>query len=268
MVPTRSRVPNTSRFASALVATNLKASLALRGAFALQAAFMLLNNVTFFIVWVLFFHRFESIGGWELGDVGLLFGVAAAGFGVSVVLAGGLDRLSAAILDGDLDPVLVQPKHPLLQELGSRSRASGWGDIATGAVFLAIEGALWSERLPLALGAILASAAVFTAAGVLFHSAAFWLGRVETLARQAHEFTLTFSLYPQPLFGGTVRILLFTAIPAGFVSYLPVEVVRSPDPLAFAAAIAGAAAFTLLALGVFALGLRQYESGNRFGVRG
>lgn len=256
-----------ARFAVALVAINLKATLALRGALLVQAAFMLLNNLTFFVVWVLFFHRFDSIGGWQLGDVGLLFGIVALGYGLSVVLTGGVDVLSQAILDGDLDEVLVQPKHPLMQQIASRSRASGWGDIGTGILFLGVLGYLWTARLPLILTAACASALVFTSAGVIAHSMAFFLGRVETLARQVHEFTLTFSLYPQPLFGGAVRVLLFTVVPAGFVSHLPVALVRSPAPWAFAAVVGGAALFVALALVVFALGLRQYESGSRFGQR-
>ena len=247
---------------------SLRASFALRGAFMLQAVLMLVNNVTFFLVWVLFFNRFDSVGGWELNDVALLFGVAASGFGLSVVLFGGLERLSESIVEGDLDQVLIQPKHPLLQEIGSRSRPSGWGDMATGFLFLAVAGGLSPERLPLALLAVIASAIVLTSAGVIFHCAAFWLGRVEALSRQAHEMMLTFSLYPEPLFSGFVRIVLFTAVPAGFASYLPVDLVRSPDVRSVLALVAGASVFAALALTMFSRGLRHYQSGSRFGLRG
>ena len=42
---------NTLSFTRALVATNLKAALALRSAFVIQVVFMALNNLTFFVFW-------------------------------------------------------------------------------------------------------------------------------------------------------------------------------------------------------------------------
>ena len=50
----------TLRFLRALVATNLKASFALRGAFWMQVFFMLFNNLIFFVMWWIFFDRFEE----------------------------------------------------------------------------------------------------------------------------------------------------------------------------------------------------------------
>ena len=46
---------DTLRFTRALIATNLKASFALRGSFWIQAAFMVMNNLIFFSVWWIFF---------------------------------------------------------------------------------------------------------------------------------------------------------------------------------------------------------------------
>ena len=44
-------VANSLSFTRALVTTNLKAALALRGAFVIQVVFMALNNLTFFVFW-------------------------------------------------------------------------------------------------------------------------------------------------------------------------------------------------------------------------
>lgn len=262
------RAVNLCAFVVALAGTNLKASLALRGAFWLQATFMLLNNVTFFTMWLIFFDRFEQVGGWQLHDVTVVFGVVAGGFGLAAVLAGGVPVLAKAIVEGELDPLLVQPKSALVQSAASRSTASGWGDLATGVGFLAIGGRSDVGILLTAPLAIVASGAAFAGMGILFQSLAFWLGRVETLARQLAEFTLTFSLYPRPLFGGALRVLLFTAVPAGFVGWLPVNAVREPGAATTALALVGAGGLFALAAVVFERGLRQYESGNRFGLRG
>ena len=64
---------------------------------------------------------------------------------------------------------------------------------------------------------------------VLLHSAAFWLGRTESASRQLYEATLLFSLYPDTLFTGAMRWILFTLVPAGFVGYLPADLIRAPS---------------------------------------
>lgn len=255
-------------FARTLLAMNLRASLALRGAFWLQAAFMAANNLAFFTTWWLLFDRFEEIGGWRLRDMMTVFGVVASGFGASVVFGGGARRLARVIIDGELDSLLVHPKPVLLHAVGSSSIASGWGDMVTGAGMLYLSGRLTLETLPFVALAVATSALVFTAVIVTFQSLAFWLGEVEQLARTLWEFTLTFALYPRTLFGGGVSFVLYTLIPAGFVGFLPVELVRTPSASLCLAAFGGAVLWCLVALGVFALGLRRYESGSLFGTRG
>jgi ABC-2 type transport system permease protein len=255
------------RYARALLAINLKSSFALRGAFWLQAGFMVANNVLYFTFWWIFFDRFEEIRGWRLADVAALFGVVATGFGAAVVFTGGVRDLSRHIVEGDLDAFLTQPKSPLLQATVSRTYASGWGDMCSGIGFLLFSGLVDWPHLPAALVAILCSSTVFVASGVILHSLAFWLGRIESLARQLWEFLVTFSIYPKALFAGVLKLVLFSLIPAGFIGYLPVELLRDFEWQGLLAAVAGAVGYSVLAVVVFGKGLRRYESGNRFGVR-
>src|SRR5437588_9805936 len=98
-----SRIAANVTFARALIATNLKATLALRGAFVIQVVFMALNNFTFFVFWWALMLRVPSIRGWRLGDIQLLFGVVAAAFGLTVSIAGGIRHLGRFIDEGDLD---------------------------------------------------------------------------------------------------------------------------------------------------------------------
>ena len=77
---------------------------------------------------------------------------------------------------------------------------------------------------------------------------------------------LTLSLYPEALFSGGIRLLLFTLIPAGFIGYLPVSLLRAFRWEGLAACLAGTLFFAALARLVFERGLRRYESGNRIGL--
>jgi ABC-2 type transport system permease protein len=261
------RLSAIARFAAALTAQNLRSSLALRGAFWLQAAFMMLNNFAFFATWWILFERFESVGGWRLGDVAALFGVVASGYGLSVIFLGGTRELARTIAEGGLDTLLVQPKPALFHALASRTNASGWGDVTTGAIMLASAGALAPAALPWTIVAVLASGTVMTSVGVIAQCLEFWLRGMDTFARQIWEFTLTFSLYPRSLFAGGMQILLYTLLPAGFVGFVPVELVRAPSPGLAALAVGAAIAWAALARLVFRRGLRRYESGNRIGAR-
>lgn len=264
---TISSVRGTLEFLAAMVAMNLKSSFALRGAFWLQVAFMAVNNAVYFCFWWIFFERFERVGEWTVADVAALYGIVAAGFGAAVVFAGGIRDLSRHIVNGDLDVFMTQPKNPLLHALASRTQATGWGDMISGLGFLWLSGLVGWATLPLAILAVLISGSLFVASGVILHSLAFWIGRMDNLARQMWDFLVTFSIYPRPIFTGVFKLLLFTLIPAGFIGYLPVELVRNFEWSGLAAALGGALFYSALAIAVFGAGLQRYESGNRFGLR-
>lgn len=262
-----SRFP-TLVFTRALLLTNLKSALALRGSFLLQVTFMMLNNVIFFVFWWVLFERVPNVRGYGLADMQALFGISAAGFGLSQALFGGVRHLARFIDEGELDSILTQPKPALLYALGMRSHPSGFGDFLSGLLLLWLSGYLRLETLPLALLAIAASTLGFLGSGIVFFSLPFFLGRSEVLSRQLWDLTITFSLYPEPLFGGVLRFLLYTVVPAGIVSYLPLAVVRAATWFDIAALLAGSVFYVLLGAFVFERGLRRYTSGSRFGVFG
>src|SRR5262249_1601610 len=149
--------------------------------------------------------------------------------GFTVTVAGGVRHLGRFIEEGDLDTLLTQPRSVLLYALGMRSQPAGVGDVVSGLAFIAMSGAVSWRALPALIGAIAASVLVFLACGIAFFSLAFWLGRIDTAARQLWDLLITFSLYPDPLFGGVLRLALFTVLPAGFVGYLPVRAVHDPS---------------------------------------
>jgi ABC-2 type transport system permease protein len=257
----------TLRFLSLLLCTNLRASLSLRAAFLMQAGFMFLNNLTFFAVWAIFFGRFHDLNGFGAQDMLLTYGIVASGFGLAVALGGGLRELSKMVADGGLDGYLTQPKPVLLQALCSRTIAAGWGDLASGLVMVGASRRVSVAHTPFLLLAVLLSGSVFMAAGVIFHSAAFWLGPVDSLARTMWEFLITFSVYPETIFGGPIRLLLFTLLPAAFSGFMPARLAHQPSLPNLAAALGGAACVVCAALVIFGRGLRRYESGNQIGAR-
>ncbi|HTU60962.1 MAG TPA: ABC-2 family transporter protein, partial [Polyangiales bacterium] len=190
------------QFVRALWTTNLKTALAQRGQFAFQALFMLINNLTFFVFWWALFRNVETIRGWVIGDVQLLYGLSTASYGVMVVFAGGVRQISRWIDQGELDPLLVQPKATWLYAVGSSCQPSGLGDIASGVFFFAVSGRVDLSNSWLAVCGVLCGACVFLGGGLALYSLAFWLSRTETLSRQLLDFLIMFTLYPDSLFSG------------------------------------------------------------------
>jgi ABC-2 type transport system permease protein len=187
---------------------------------------------------------------------------------VAFFLAGGFHQLARVIHDGELDALIAQPKPTLLYAVGLRSEPSGLGDIVSGIVMIALSGRVGLPGIPLVIVAGLAGAIVLIGTAVLLHSSAFWLGRTHSASRQFYETTLMFSLYPDTLFSGPMRWILFTVIPAGFVGYLPASLIRAPSAGTAAAIGMGVIAYAGLATWVFQRGLRTYSSGSRFATFG
>jgi ABC-2 type transport system permease protein len=251
------RRTNDLAFVQALLATNIKSTMALRGAFMMQVAFMALNNFAFFVFWWALMGHVDAIRGWRLGDIQLLFGVVAAAVGLTLSVAGGVRHLGRFIDDGNLDTLLTQPAPVLVHALGLRSQPSGFGDLISGVIFIAWSGQVSWRMLPFIVAAVLASA-------IVFFSLAFWLGRVETVAAQLWELVITFSLYPEPLFGGALRVVLFTVLPAGFVGYIPARVAHAPTLIDVMMLTTGTVAYLSFAVLIFERGVRRYASGSRF----
>lgn len=65
-----------------------------------------------------------------------------------------------------------------------------------------------------------------------------------------------------------MKLLLYMAIPAGFVTYLPIEALRQLSLIHTLLAIAGGIPVLLIGTGVFYYGLRRYASGNLMEMRG
>ncbi len=255
------------RFVRGYLSANLQAAMEYRAGFWSQLVSMMLNDGLWMAFWWLYFRRYPVVRGWVVNDIIVLWAVAAGGFGLATGVFGKAPRLARVITTGSLDSYLTLPKNVLLHVLVSATDASAWGDLAFGMVAFCvlIHPALFD--LFLFLGLVVLIAIIFTAFLVLLGSLAFWLGNSEGLAQQLMGALISFSTYPTPVFHGAVKLLLFTLIPAGFISYFPVELLRDFRWPLFGGLVAFAAGIAALAWYVFYRGLRRYESGNRLGAQ-
>lgn len=262
------RIVSYLNLAAAYVHLNLKAHLEYRGALITQVVAMVLNNLVWVTFWALFFQRFPVLRGWTVQDVITLWALAAAGFGLAHAVCGNALRLSGLIIRGQLDVWMLYPRTLLSHLLLGQMSATAWGDLLFGyGVYLFLVKPDFIHLL-MFTALTISSSMVYIGFNVLTGSLSFYLGNSEGLTQQWRNALLTFSTYPATLFEGWVKLLLYTAIPAGFVTYLPIEALRQLSLIHTLFAIAGAISVLLIGTGVFYYGLRRYASGNLMEMRG
>src|SRR5262245_13238903 len=249
-----SQLRNYLGMAAAYTRLNLNAQLEYRGAFVAQVAAMFLNDGVWLVFWALFFTRFPVLHGWQISDVVTVWALTASSFGLAHAIYGNALHLAALIAQGQLDVWMLYPRALLSHMLLGRMNASSWGDALFGYVvyFVFVQPGLPHALLFVALS--LSATLLFVGFSVLTGSLSFFLGNAAGLGEQWRNAMITFSTYPAILFDGAVKVLLFTLIPAGFVSYLPIQALRNLSLLDAGLALAGALAVLFVGAGVFYLG--------------
>lgn len=246
---------------------NAAGAMEFRLSFLLTAGMMLVNNAVWIVFWGVYFQRFPVVNGWELADVCMMWAVAAGGFGFMATLFGNAPRLASLIASGQLDVYLAQPKPVLLHVLISRMSVSAIGDV----IFALLLYAIFGDKSPLgavkfALGLLL-STLIFLFFTVIAGSLAFWFGSTEGLSFQLFNALITFATYPTGIFRSWGKLVLFTVIPAGFISYLPIGLLRETDVRFLLGVTTMASGLTAGGTWLFYQGLKRYSSGNTIGLR-
>lgn len=247
---------------------NLAGAMEFRFSFLITAGTMLINNAVWLFFWWIYFDRFQVVNGWGLADVMLMWAVSAGAFGLVAVFFGNAFRLPALIATGQLDAYLTQPKPILLHVLVSRMSVSAIGDLLFAFLvyfWVGDVGLIGFAKFMLALGI---GFLIFLGMALFLGSLAFYFGNTEGLSGQLFDSLVTFTVYPTDIFKGLGRALLFTLIPAGFISYMPVKLLKTAVDVPF---LLGALGFSvglfLFAAWFFGRGLRRYTSGNMTGMR-
>ncbi len=250
------------KFLLAVWKANLQSIMEYRVAFLLQVFGMMINNAIYFLIWVIFFDRFKEVRGWGLNDMFVTYGIIASGFGLVSLLFGNVFNLGEVIAKGRLDYYLSMPRPVLLHTVASRSIASGMGDFTYGFVSYALSGQYTWSGLGRFLIGILCAAAIFAAFMILVQSLAFWIGNTSQFSNMALNAIITFAIYPITLFDNTAKLILFTLIPAALMGALPAQFVHAFTWDVLAEIFLGASIFLSVAVAVFRLGLKRYESGS------
>lgn len=241
---------------------NLSASMEYRGSFLLQIFGMVLNNSTFIFFWWILFSNINSIGGYGFKEVMVLWAISSTSYGLTFVLFGNIRRISQMIINGELDTYLLQPKDVLINIIASSTITSAWGDIFYGVIlFIGLYG-LNPLAFLLFLLFCITGAIIFSSVLIFANALTFYIGDSQGIYSLAVEFLITFSIYPEGIYKGFTKLLIYTLLPAAFISLIPVRLIIHFSLkwlLLLIFVVLGWAVFSYV---FFKRGLERYESGN------
>lgn len=253
-----------------LVGAHIRSQMQYRASFVFDFVAQFIGNVVDFGVVAVLFTRFPTIGGWSLGEVGLLYGLSSVSFALADMLASGFDYGHfgpTMVRLGGFDQILVRPVSIFLQVLASQFVIRRVGRILQGVLILIVALSLldvaWTP-IQIAFGIVtIAGGVVFFMGLFIFGSGiSFWtVESLEVMNILTYGGQMMTS-YPMHIFQDWLRSIFTFVIPMAFVNYYPtLWLLGKPDPLGLPTGLACLSPIVCLIM--FGVGVWMW----RFGVR-
>ena len=259
---------NTLNFFFKSLKCNMKSALEYKKSFIAQVIFMLINDGFFIIFWLVVFGiNNGNISGLEMKDILYLWSIPVTAWGIARFFFGGTVSLNRYILNCELDTYLLQPKNMFLNIAMSKSDLAAFGDLLYGLVLSVVVSNNIFDFILIMIYTVIAT--VFTICiSVIVRSLAIWFGEVESIAHVYEQslFT-TLSTYPEAVFKGGMKFLMFTIIPTMYAVHLPIKLIGKFDIKVFAMIIIAMTIYIIIAKILFGEVIKRYESGNNIALK-
>lgn len=256
-----------------LVGAQVRSQTQFRVSFAMDVATSFLIFTFEFGALAALFVRFETLGGWRLGEVAFMAGLTAMSFKTMDMLFSGFDPpdFGQGVRKGTFDAILLRPAPLVLQVLGSRFVLHRVGAITEGVAVFGL--ALWLVDVRWTAGKLaflplvfVGQMAFFAALFVVGSTITFWtvdsIEAMNILTYGGHEL----NQYPAHIYPLPLRRFFTYVVPTLFLAYYPtLYLLDKPDPTGMPAAArfvgpaVGLAAFAG-ALALWRVGIRHYRS--------
>lgn len=215
-------------------------------------------------------RTFTSLGGWSIWEIVYLYCAFLVALGLQQLFTWRFIFIQEYVQEGTLDPLLLRPSPPLLQIAGSELAYKDLAHIGLGLAGIAVAAARlglpWTPSRLAWLVVLLTSGAVVLGGITLgLCSLAFWTVRSRVFLSGTSELQELFQHFPAHIFGKWFLRLTSTVLPFAFVNYYPTlsllgRADQAPSPLLAYATPLMAFVVAGVALGIWRLGLRRYQS--------
>ena len=231
-----------------------------------NVVFMILNNACMIVQWIVLFSIKSEMGGYSFKQILLLWGLASGIYGFAHFFFDKAFDLSDTINSGKLDAFIVQPKNVLLSVITSNIHVSALGDMAFAIIMYFLYGFNMMNFLLFILFSI-TGGLIMVSFSIILNSLSFWFNNTDIVADLGNHLLVNFATYPDGIFKGITKWLLFTLIPVGITSYIPVKTLINFNPQMLLLNIFICVIFMITAYFMFNTGLKRYSSSNLANAR-
>ena len=205
--------------------------------FGLQCVGQVVAQATDLLLILVLFDHVHAMGGFDVREVLVIYGIAGVSFGFADMIVGQLDMLPSYIREGRLDALLLRPLSALGQICASEVTMRRVGRIVTALVTLVyalstVDIGWTPTRVALVVVAPVAGTVILCSIWVVACSVCFWLVEGRELANAVTYGSSMFTAYPLGVFSSWLRRLMGFLVPGAFVAYFPtLALLGKPDPL-------------------------------------
>lgn len=225
-----------------------------------------------FVTIALVLLRFPEVGGWQLGEVALLYGLTAMSFSVAEMVGRGFDSpFERLMAQGAFDMVLTRPLNSFVQILASQFQLKRLGRSVQGLLAFTYGVSQvpihWTlDKILILPITVLSGGVIFTALIVIGATVCFWTIKtpevINIFTFGGHQLTS----YPLHIYEQWIRFVFLAIVPVAFANYPATLLLldRSgpeglPNQLAWGAPLV-AAVFFGLAYRFWNFGVSKYQS--------
>ncbi len=211
---------------ASLVRASLLAQMQYRASFLLMVfANALITLAEFGGMWALF-HRFGSLRGWKLEEVGFFYGMVNLSIALGEGVGRGFDKFGVLVKSGDFDRLLVRPRSTVFQVAAGEVLLTRLGRMAVAGTVL-----VWSlHRLPIfwnpgtvlfLLTSILSGSVLFYGLFVFQATVCFWTTEGLEIMNVVTYGGTEVSQYPLTIYSGWVRGFFTVIVPFACINLFP-----------------------------------------------
>ncbi len=254
-----------------LLGAQVRSYTAYRASFAIELAVNAGIPVLDLLTVLALFQVTPSIGGFDVNEVLVMFGMSALAFALADLAVGEIEKIRNYVRIGTMDAVLVRPLSVLGQLLSSGFAFRRVGRVLVTATVLVValtraDLVLTPARAALMIVAPVAGAVLFASIFIGAATVAFWWIDSGEFANGLTYGGRDFTSYPVNVYGRVFRHVFAYGVGFAFVSYYPtLGLLGRPDPLGLPGWVvwcspAVALVAALLAAAIWRFGVRHYRS--------
>ncbi len=260
------KVQNALRLYGHYISVAVRETMTYKVSFLLTVVGQFLVSFNVFLGIFFLFQRFSHVKGFTYEEVLLCFSVMLLEFSFAEMWARGFDTFGGIVRQGEFDRILVRPRSPVLQVLGSRFELSRIGRMLQSAVIffygIAKSGVDWTPgRTMTVVFMLIGGTALFSGLFMIYAALCFFtLDGLEFM----NVFTdggREYGKYPVNVYGKRMLQFCTFIVPYALVQYYPLLYVlgRVENP-AYAALPLLACLFPVPCYGLWRFGVRKYQS--------